>query len=81
MNSLCIQPQTSFNSVTFCCSPVMILSSLCTVSVVSKFYLFVCSRFREKLGVKTVKALKRNNNSVTHAAIDMLCALMCVSIT
>lgn len=42
--------------------------------------LFVYSRFREKLGVKTVKALKRNNNSVTHAAIDMLCALMCVSI-
>ncbi|XP_056440183.1 dnaJ homolog subfamily C member 13-like [Gadus chalcogrammus] len=34
-------------------------------------------KFREKLGVKTVKALKRNNNSVTHAAIDMLCALMC----
>ncbi|XP_061777667.1 dnaJ homolog subfamily C member 13-like isoform X1 [Nerophis ophidion] len=33
--------------------------------------------FREKLGVKTVKALKRNNNGVTHAAIDMLCALMC----
>ncbi|XP_056274033.1 dnaJ homolog subfamily C member 13-like isoform X1 [Pseudoliparis swirei] len=32
--------------------------------------------FREKLGVKTVKALKRNN-SVTHAAVDMLCALMC----
>ncbi|XP_043082003.1 dnaJ homolog subfamily C member 13-like isoform X3 [Puntigrus tetrazona] len=31
----------------------------------------------EKLGVKTVKALKRNNNGVTHAAIDMLCALMC----
>lgn len=43
--------------------------------------MFVCSRFREKLGVKTVKALKRNNNSVTHAAVDMLCALMCVSIT
>ncbi|TRY98042.1 hypothetical protein DNTS_004430 [Danionella cerebrum] len=36
-------------------------------------------RFREKLGVKTVKALKRNNNGVTHAAVDMLCALMCVS--
>ncbi|XP_073797395.1 dnaJ homolog subfamily C member 13 isoform X1 [Danio rerio] len=35
------------------------------------------SIFREKLGVKTVKALKRNNNGVTHAAIDMLCALMC----
>uniref|UniRef100_A0A3B4AIL1 Uncharacterized protein n=1 Tax=Periophthalmus magnuspinnatus TaxID=409849 RepID=A0A3B4AIL1_9GOBI len=34
-------------------------------------------KFREKLGVKTVKALKRNNNGVTHAAIDMLCALMC----
>uniref|UniRef100_A0A9J8CAV8 J domain-containing protein n=1 Tax=Cyprinus carpio carpio TaxID=630221 RepID=A0A9J8CAV8_CYPCA len=34
-------------------------------------------KFREKLGVKTVKALKRNHNGVTHAAIDMLCALMC----
>ncbi|KAG7262176.1 hypothetical protein CRUP_034712 [Coryphaenoides rupestris] len=32
-------------------------------------------KFREKLGVKTVKALKRNNNSVTHAAIDMLSPL------
>lgn len=42
-------------------------------------HVFFCFRFREKLGVKTVKALKRNNNSVTHAAIDMLCALMCVS--
>lgn len=41
----------------------------------------VFPRFREKLGVKTVKALKRNNNGVTHAAIDMLCALMCVSTT
>ncbi|XP_053466998.1 dnaJ homolog subfamily C member 13 isoform X2 [Ictalurus furcatus] len=34
-------------------------------------------KFRERLGVKTVKALKRSNNGVTHAAIDMLCALMC----
>ncbi|XP_036374961.1 dnaJ homolog subfamily C member 13-like [Megalops cyprinoides] len=34
-------------------------------------------KFREKLGIKTVKALRRNNNGVTHAAIDMLCALMC----
>lgn len=34
-------------------------------------------KFRERLGVKVVKALKRNNNGVTHAAIDMLCALMC----
>lgn len=41
----------------------------------------LCARFREKLGVKTVKALKRNNNGVTHAAVDMLCALMCVSIS
>ncbi|XP_016348350.1 dnaJ homolog subfamily C member 13-like [Sinocyclocheilus anshuiensis] len=38
--------------------------------------LWACCRFREKLGVKTVKALKRNHNGVTHAAIDMLCALM-----
>lgn len=37
-------------------------------------------RFRERLGVKVVKALKRNNDGVTHAAIDMLCALMCVSL-
>ncbi|XP_053215309.1 dnaJ homolog subfamily C member 13 isoform X3 [Podarcis raffonei] len=34
-------------------------------------------RFRERLGVKVVKALKRNNDGVTHASIDMLCALMC----
>lgn len=27
-----------------------------------------------------MKALKRNNDGVTHASIDMLCALMCVSI-
>jgi hypothetical protein len=33
-------------------------------------------RFRESLGLKVVKALKRNNDAVTHAAIDMLCALM-----
>lgn len=43
--------------------------------------IILCARFREKLGVKTVKALKRNNNGVTHAAVDMLCALMCVSIS
>ncbi|XP_018613426.2 dnaJ homolog subfamily C member 13-like isoform X1 [Scleropages formosus] len=34
-------------------------------------------KFRERLGMKTVKALKRNNSGVTHAAVDMLCALMC----
>jgi len=36
----------------------------------------VCPRFRECLGRKVVKALKRNNNAVTHASIDVLCALM-----
>ncbi|KAK3742179.1 hypothetical protein QZH41_012074 [Actinostola sp. cb2023] len=33
-------------------------------------------KFRDKLGVKVVKALKRNDDGVNHAAIDMLCALM-----
>ncbi|XP_074640124.1 dnaJ homolog subfamily C member 13-like isoform X2 [Tubulanus polymorphus] len=33
-------------------------------------------RMRESVGVKVVKALKRNNDGVTHAAIDMLNALM-----
>ncbi|ESP01914.1 hypothetical protein LOTGIDRAFT_238096, partial [Lottia gigantea] len=33
-------------------------------------------RMRESVGLKTVKAFKRNNDGVTHAAIDMLCALM-----
>ena len=37
-------------------------------------------RFRDKLGVKVVKALKRNNDGVTHAAIDALCALMQVKL-
>ena len=41
--------------------------------------LFCSMRFRERLGVKVVKALKRSNNGVIHAAVDMLCALMCVS--
>lgn len=34
------------------------------------------SRMRENLGIKVVKALKRNDDGVTHAAIDMLNALM-----
>ncbi|KAK7507621.1 hypothetical protein BaRGS_00001556 [Batillaria attramentaria] len=33
-------------------------------------------RMREKVGMKVVKALKRNDVGVTHAALDMLCALM-----
>ena len=32
--------------------------------------------FRDHLGRKVVRALKRNNEAVTHAAIDMICALM-----
>lgn len=32
--------------------------------------------FRESVGLKVVKALKREDESVTHAAIDMICALM-----
>ncbi|XP_066249736.1 dnaJ homolog subfamily C member 13 [Euwallacea similis] len=31
---------------------------------------------RESIGMKVVAALKRNNHAVTHAAIDMICALM-----
>ncbi|XP_005092836.1 dnaJ homolog subfamily C member 13 isoform X2 [Aplysia californica] len=33
-------------------------------------------RMREKVGLKVVKALKRNSDAITHAALDMLCALM-----
>ncbi|XP_013794496.1 LOW QUALITY PROTEIN: dnaJ homolog subfamily C member 13-like [Limulus polyphemus] len=33
-------------------------------------------RVREQLGMKVVKALKRNMDGVTHAAVDMICALM-----
>ncbi|KAJ8321004.1 hypothetical protein KUTeg_002591 [Tegillarca granosa] len=33
-------------------------------------------RMREKVGVKVVKALKRKDDGVSHAAVDMLCALM-----
>lgn len=35
--------------------------------------------FRECLGMKIVKAIKRNDDAVLHSAIDMLCALMQVS--
>lgn len=40
--------------------------------------LFVIStcRFREAVGLKVVNALRRNDYGVTHAAIDMICALM-----
>ena len=31
---------------------------------------------RERVGLKVVKAMKRNDDGVTHAAIDMLGALM-----
>ncbi len=33
-------------------------------------------RFREKMGIKVVKALKRNNEGVGHSAIDTLNALI-----
>ena len=33
-------------------------------------------RMREKVGLKVVKALGRNDDGVSHAAIDMLSALM-----
>ncbi|XP_039278465.1 dnaJ homolog subfamily C member 13 isoform X2 [Nilaparvata lugens] len=32
--------------------------------------------FRQTIGVKVVKSLKRDNEAITHAAIDMVCALM-----
>lgn len=32
--------------------------------------------FREKLGRKVTRALKRDSEAITHAAIDMICALM-----
>ena len=34
---------------------------------------------REKVGMKVVRALKRNDDGVTHASIDMLGALMQVN--
>ena len=40
---------------------------------------YCCCRFREKVGLKIVKALKRDDDGVTHAAVDMLAALMQVS--
>lgn len=33
-------------------------------------------RFREAIGLKVVSALKTNDYGITHAAIDMICALM-----
>ena len=37
---------------------------------------FYFCRIRESVGKKVVWALKLQNEAVTHAAIDMLCALM-----
>ncbi|KAK0045772.1 dnaJ subfamily C member 13-like isoform X1 [Biomphalaria pfeifferi] len=33
-------------------------------------------KMREKVGLKVIKALKRKDDAITHAALDMLCALM-----
>lgn len=44
--------------------------------VKSSEFISLVFRMREKVGLKVVKALKRNNEAVTHAALDMLCALM-----
>ena len=41
--------------------------------------LFLTIRFRERIGIKVVKTLKRGDDGVTHAAVDMLAALMQVS--
>lgn len=42
-----------------------------------KYTIYHCScSFREAIGMKVVTALKRNDFGVTHAAIDMICALM-----
>ena len=48
----------------------------CYVHEDSLLLCFSPFRFREKVGVKVVKALKREDDGVTHAAIDMLAALM-----
>ena len=44
--------------------------------IVFRFDSFLRGRIREKVGIKVVKALKRSDDCVTHAAIDMLCALI-----
>ena len=36
-------------------------------------------RFRENLGMKVIKAMQRDSDAVTHAAIDMIVTLLCVS--
>lgn len=33
-------------------------------------------RLKENIGKKVINALKRNDEAVTHAAIDMICCLM-----
>ena len=40
------------------------------------FIYITIDRMREKVGVKVVKALSRNSDAITHAALDMLCTLM-----
>ena len=37
---------------------------------------FLCCSFREVVGKKVVKSLKRRDDGISHACIDFLCALM-----
>lgn len=48
---------------------------MCDFFFCNGILIFYC-RFRESVGTKVVTALKRNDYAVTHAAIDMICALM-----
>lgn len=36
----------------------------------------VFSRLKDKLGRKVTRALKRDHEAITHAALDMICTLM-----
>ena len=45
-------------------------------AIVSFLYIYWNIFLREKVGWKVAKALKRMDDGISHAAIDMLCALM-----
>ncbi len=58
------------------CSAMKNLTGISELFKMSRSRARFTDRMRERVGMKVVRAVKRNDDGVTHAAIDMLGALM-----
>lgn len=45
-----------------------------SISIIKSLFVFI--RLKESIGKKVINALRRSDEAVTHAAVDMICCLM-----